>query len=381
MSQPLLFTPLALRGLTLKNRVVVAPMHQYAAVAGVPTDWHLMNAGRYAAGGAGLVIVESTKIERRGCGTVGDLGLWDDRFIAPLARIVELVRQCGSACGIQLGHSGRKSRGARPWEGGRPLTENPGIADWDQWELVAPSALPADERSPVPRALTVAEIRQLALDWGAAAARADKAGFDVVEIHGAHGFLIHQFLSPQANQRTDEYGGSLENRMRFALEVSRCVRANWPEHKPLFMRLSVDDDAGWGPAESVALARELKGCGVDIIDCSAGGILARPVSSAPIGYGYQVPFARAIRQQAGIGSMAVGLIVHHDQAEAILQSGDADLIALAREMLYNPNWAMDAAQKMGIDPGFAMVPDAYGWWLGKRAAAMPQLRPSTHTGI
>ena len=380
MSQPLLFTPLALRGLTLKNRVVVAPMHQYAAVAGMPTDWHLMNAGRYAAGGAGLVIVESTKIERRGCGTVGDLGLWDDRFIAPLARIVELVRQCGSACGIQLGHSGRKSRGARPWEGGRPLTENPGIADWDQWELVAPSALPADERSPVPRALTIAEIRQLALDWGAAAARADKAGFDVVEIHGAHGFLIHQFLSPQANQRTDEYGGSLENRMRFALEVSRCVRANWPEHKPLFMRLSVDDDAGWGPAESVALARELKGCGVDIIDCSAGGILARPVSSAPIGYGYQVPFARAIRQQAGIGSMAVGLIVHHDQAEAILQSGDADLIALAREMLYNPNWAMDAAQKMGIDPGFAMVPDAYGWWLGKRAAAMPQLRPSTHTG-
>ncbi|MCX7275150.1 MAG: NADH:flavin oxidoreductase/NADH oxidase [Burkholderiales bacterium] len=339
-----------------------------------------MNAGRYAAGGAGLVIVESTKIERRGCGTVGDLGLWDDRFIAPLARIVDLVRQCGSACGIQLGHSGRKSRSARPWEGGRPLTENPGIADWDQWELVAPSALPADERSPVPRALTIAEIRQLALDWGAAAARADKAGFDVVEIHGAHGFLIHQFLSPQANQRTDEYGGSLENRMRFALEVSRCVRANWPEHKPLFMRLSVDDDAGWGPAESVALARELKGCGVDIIDCSAGGILARPVSSAPIGYGYQVPFARAIRQQAGIGSMAVGLIVHHDQAEAILQSGDADLIALAREMLYNPNWAMDAAQKMGIDPGFAMVPDAYGWWLGKRAAAMPQLRPSTHTG-
>ena len=380
MSQPLLFTPLALRGLTLKNRVVVAPMHQYAAVAGMPTDWHLMNAGRYAAGGAGLVIVESTKIERRGCGTVGDLGLWDDRFIAPLARIVELVRQCGSACGIQLGHSGRKSRSARPWEGGRPLTENPGIADWDQWELVAPSALPADERSPVPRALTIAEIRQLALDWGAAAARADKAGFDVVEIHGAHGFLIHQFLSPQANQRTDEYGGSLENRMRFALEVSRCVRANWPEHKPLFMRLSVDDDAGWGPAESVALARELKACGVDIIDCSAGGILARPVSSAPIGYGYQVPFARAIRQQAGIGSMAVGLIVHHDQAEAILQSGDADLIALAREMLYNPNWAMDAAQKMGIDPGFAMVPDAYGWWLGKRAAAMPQLRPSTHTG-
>ncbi len=380
MSPPLLFTPLKLRELTLKNRIVVAPMHQYAAVNGFPTDWHLMNAGRYAAGGAGLVILESTKIERRGCGTVGDLGLWDDAFIAPLRRIVDLVRQCGSACGIQLGHSGRKARTGRPWEGGKPLVENPGLADWDQWELVAPSALPADERSPVPRALTAAEIAAVARDWGRAAARADQAGFDVVEIHGAHGFLIHQFLSPQANQRTDEYGGSLANRMRFALEVARSVRASWPAHKPLFMRLSVDDDAGWGPAESVALARELKTCGVDIIDCSAGGILARPVSSAPLGYGYQVPFARAIRQQGGVGSMAVGLIVHHEQAEAILQSGYADLIALAREMLYNPNWAMDAAQKMAQDPGFSMVPDAYGWWLGKRAAALPQLRTSTQEG-
>jgi 2,4-dienoyl-CoA reductase-like NADH-dependent reductase (Old Yellow Enzyme family) len=265
-----------------------------------------MNAGRYAAGGAGLVILESTKIERRGCGTVGDLGLWDDAFIAPLRRIVDLVRQCGSACGIQLGHSGRKARTGRPWEGGKPLVENPGLADWDQWELVAPSALPADERSPVPRALTAAEIAAVARDWGRAAARADQAGFDVVEIHGAHGFLIHQFLSPQANQRTDEYGGSLANRMRFALEVARSVRASW-SHKPLFMRLSVDDDAGWGPAESVALARELKTCGVDIIDCSAGGILARPVSSAPLGYGYQVPSLGQFASK-GRGRMAVGLI-------------------------------------------------------------------------
>ena len=377
MSTPLLFTPLTLRGLTLKNRVVVAPMHQYAGVKGFPTDWHLMNAGRYAAGGAGLVIVESTKIERRGCGTVGDLGLWDDAFIPQFARIVDLIHLSGAAAGIQLGHSGRKSRTGRPWEGGKPLRASADIDDWDGWQLVAPSALPADSGSPVPHALTLAEIGEVVERWGKAAARAQRAGFDVVEIHGAHGFLIHQFLSPRANQRTDAYGGSDENRMRFALEVAESVRANWPDDKPLFMRLSVDDDAGWSPAHSVELARLLKQRGVDVIDCSAGGILARPVSSAPIGYGYQVPFARAVKRDAGVASMAVGLIVHHDQAERILQSGDADLIALAREMLYNPNWAMDAAQKMGLD-GFAMVPPAYGWWLGKRGASVPDLVPSTY---
>ncbi len=378
MTTPLLFTPMRLRDLTLKNRIVVAPMHQYSAQAGRATDWHLMNAGRYAAGGAGLVIVESTKVERRGCGTVGDLGLWDDTFIEPLRRIVDLVHQCGAACGIQLGHSGRKSRIGRPWEGGKPLDPSVGVPDWDAWELVAPSAQPADAHSPTPRALSREEIAGIVRAWADATERADRAGFDVVEIHGAHGFLIHQFLSPQANQRTDEYGGSLENRMRFALEVARAVRARWPQGKPLFMRLSVDDDAGWAPAHSVALSRALKACGVDVIDCSAGGMTARPVSSAPIGYGYQVPFARAIRREAGLASMAVGLIVHHDQAESILREGDADLIALAREMLYNPNWAMDAAQKMGVDPQFAMVPPPYGWWLAKRQSAMPALRPSTY---
>ena len=197
MNPPLLFSPIALRGLQLKNRIVVAPMHQYAAVKGFPTDWHLMNAGRYAAGGAGLFFVESTKIERRGCGTVGDLGLWDDAFIPPLRRIADFTRACGAAVGIQLGHSGRKSRIARPWEGGRPLAPSPEIDDWDAWELVAPSAIPADAKSPVPRALERHEIRQIAEDWGKATARAHAAGFDVVELHGAHGFLIHQFLSPQ----------------------------------------------------------------------------------------------------------------------------------------------------------------------------------------
>jgi 2,4-dienoyl-CoA reductase-like NADH-dependent reductase (Old Yellow Enzyme family) len=379
MTRPLLFTPLALRGLTLKNRIVVAPMHQYSGRDGHVTDWHLMNAGRYAAGGAGLVIVESTKIERRGCGTVGDLGLWDDAFVPGLARVAGLIRECGAASGIQLGHSGRKARTARPWEGGRPLARSAAIADWDDWEPVAPSALAADERSPVPRALTVTEIRDVVESWGRAAARADAAGFDMVEIHGAHGFLLHEFLSPQANRRTDAYGGSAANRMRFALEVAESVRARWPAHKPLLVRLSVDDDAGWSPADSVVLARLLAARGVDAIDCSAGGITARPVSSAPIGYGYQVPFARAIRREAGLRAMAVGLIVHAAQAEAILQAGDADLVALAREMLWNPNWAMDAAARLGVDP-FEGVPPQYGWWLARRVQAMPDLVASTAAG-
>jgi len=377
MTVPLLFTPLALRGLTLRNRIVVAPMHQYAGVNGFATDWHLMNAGRYAAGGVGLMMVESTKVERRGCGTVGDLGLWNDGFIAQLARIVDLVHQCGAAAGIQLGHSGRKARAARPWEGGKPLARSEAIADWDDWELVAPSALAADEHSPVPRALATHEIAGVVEAFGAGARRALAAGFDTVEIHGAHGFLIHEFLSPQANQRTDAYGGSPQKRRRFALEVAECVRANWPAERPLFMRLSVDDDAGWGPADSIVLARELKAIGVDVIDCSAGGILARPVSSTPIGYGYQVPFAQALRNEAGVMTMAVGLIVHHDQAERILQEGRADLIALAREMLYNPNWALDAACKMGLADAFSRIPPAAGWWLERRAAAMPSLVSST----
>lgn len=382
MTQPLLFTPLRLRELELRNRVVVAPMHQYSGVKGYANDWHLMNAGRYAAGGAGLVIMESTKIERRGCGTVGDLGLWDDAFVPQLARIVDFVHGCGAAIGIQLGHSGRKARTQRPWEGGRPLdramAEAGGTEDWEAWELVAPSALPADEGAPVPRALTREEIRGLVEAWGRAAARAAAAGFDTVEVHGAHGFLIHEFLSPLANQRTDEYGGSESRRMRFALEVCECVRANWPAAKPLFLRLSAEDDAGWGPAQSVALAKLVKAKGVDVIDCSSGGILGKPpAGAAKPAYSYQVPYADRIRKEAGIATMAVGLIVHAAQAEGILQEGRADLIALAREMMYNPNWAVDAAQKLGCDPKFTLVPPTYRYWLERRAATLPQIQPST----
>ncbi|MPY73541.1 MAG: NADH:flavin oxidoreductase/NADH oxidase [Alphaproteobacteria bacterium] len=379
MTQPLLFAPFEIRDARLKNRVVVAPMHQYSGVRGFPTDWHLMNAGRFAAGGAGLVIVESTKVERRGCGTVGDLGLWDDAFVPHFRRLSDFIRQHDAVPGIQIGHSGRKARRFRPWEGGKPLVPSPEIDDWEAWELVAPSALPSGPGDPEPRALSRDEIPRVVEAWGNAARRADEAGFDLLEIHGAHGYLIHQFLSPMANRRNDDYGGSELNRMRFAIEVVEAVRANWPNHKPLFMRLSVQDGAGWGPDESIALAKIVGPKGVDVIDCSSGGMTGAPVvGDGPVTYGYQVPYAERLRKEAGVMSMAVGLIVHADQAEEILQHGRADLIALAREILYNPNWPMDAAQKLGVDPKFAIVPPPQSYWLAKRASSVKDIVPSTY---
>ncbi|HJU32827.1 MAG TPA: NADH:flavin oxidoreductase/NADH oxidase [Hyphomicrobiaceae bacterium] len=379
MADPLLFTPIGLREITAKNRVVIAPMHQYSAIKGFATDWHLMNAGRFAAGGAGIVMMESTKVERRGCGTVGDLGLWKDEFIPGLKRCVEFIRSHGAVPAIQLGHSGRKARRFRPWEGGAPLKPTAEVDDWDAWELVAPSAIASPETDPPPRALSREEIPQLVERWAEAARRADEAGFDLLEIHGAHGYLVHEFLSPYSNRRNDEYGGSDLNRMRFCIEVVEAVRAKWPSRKPLFLRLSVEDNAGWGPEQSVALARIVKDKGVDVIDCSSGGMTGSPVISAgPVGYGYQVPYATKLRQEAGIKTMAVGLIVHADQAEAILQRGQADLIAIAREVLYNPNWPMDAAQKLGVDKQFASVPPPQSYWLSKRASSVKGVIPSTY---
>ncbi|MGE0768914.1 MAG: NADH:flavin oxidoreductase/NADH oxidase [Hyphomicrobiaceae bacterium] len=381
MAQPLLFTPIELRSITLKNRVVVAPMHQYAADKGFATDWHLMNAGKYAAGGAGFVMMESTKVARNGCGTVGDTGLWDDKFIPNLQRCADFIRKQGAVPGIQLGHSGRKARLTRPWEGGKPLQgHEPEVYEWDEWELVAPSAVPHTETSAVPRAFSHNEVRDMIGKWADAAVRADKCGFDILEIHAAHGYLLHQFLSPVTNQRTDDYGGSDQKRMRFPIEVAEAVRAVWPAEKPLFMRLSCEDDAGWTLDDSVKLSVELRKVGVDVIDCSSGGTLERlsPMDSARAKtYGYQVPYAERIRKEADVKTMAVGHIVHADQAEAILQHGQADLIALAREIMYNPNWPMDAAQKLGADPDFKLVPPPLQFWLNKRSKSGFEGVPST----
>lgn len=379
MPQPLLFTPMQIRDVTFKNRVVVAPMYQYAAVRGFATDWHLMNAGRYAAGGAGLVMMESTKVERRGCGTLGDLGLWEDAHVPGLARCVEFIRAHGAVPGIQLGHSGRKARRFRPWEGGAPLQRSAEIDDWEAWELVSASAVNSPTTDPTPRALTRDEVQRTVLNWGQAARRAQEAGFEMLEIHGAHGYLIHQFLSPFSNLRNDDYGGSELNRMRFCIEIVEEVRRHWPAGKPLFLRLSVDDDAGWDPDQSSRLSAVVKDKGVDVIDCSSGGMKGSPVVSAgPVTYGYQVPYAAKIRRETGIRTMAVGLIVHADQAEGILRRGEADLIAIARELLYNPNWPMDAAQKLGADAEFALVPPAQAYWLEKRARQVRELVPSTY---
>ena len=246
MSSLMLFSPFSIRDVTLRTRIVVPPMHQYSAVKGFPTDWHLMNAGKFAAGGAGLVVVESTKVERRGCGTVGDLGIWDEAFVEPLKRLVKFVNGQGAVAGVQLGHSGRKARANRPWEGEGPLQRRPDIDDWEAWTPVAPSAIARSEKWPVPRALERQEVKDLIQAWGHGARRAHEAGFEVLELHGAHGYLVHEFLSERSNQRTDEYGGSEENRMRFIIEIAEAVRTHWPLHKPLFVRLSVEGQCRLG---------------------------------------------------------------------------------------------------------------------------------------
>src|SRR5258708_2574055 len=351
MAEAVLFQAISVGDGTLKNRVVVAPMHQYSAVKGFATDWHLMNAGRYAAGGAGLVIMESAKVERRGCGTVGDLGLWDDAHIPGLKRCVDFIRQQGSVPGIQLGHSGRKARRFRPWEGGAPLTNSPEVWNWEGWELVSSSGINAPATDPTPRALTRAEIPEVVERWGQAARRAHEAGFQVLDIHGAHGYLIHQFLSPFSNVRNDEYGGSELNRMRFAIEVVESVRAHWPASKPLFLRLSVEDDSGWGPDQSVALAQLVKPKGRDVIDCSSGGMRGSPVLNAPVSYGYQVPYAERLRRDADIMSMAVGPIAPPHHAAQVLHAGPADLVARAPARPPDPHLPTDAAPKLaGVVP-------------------------------
>lgn len=379
---PKLFTPHTIRRVTLKNRIVLSPMLTYRAHEGRISDWHLIHLGKFAIGGAGLVFMESTKVDARGCTTAADTGLWDDSFIEPLIHITRFIKQHGAVPGIQLSHSGRKARTSLPWEGRAPTEAERRPDGISPWELIAPSAIPHADGHPMPREMTKADIEEIVDAWGKAAARAHAAGFDVVEIHGAHGYLIHQFLNPNANQRTDEYGGSLENRMRFATEVAKSVRRSWPEGKPLFFRMSAIDNDGWEIEDSVALAKLLRNTGVDVIDCTTGGMAITPVNTSvrPLHYGYQVPHAERIRREAEIETMAVGLIIHAEQAEAILERGQADLIALGREMLHNPNWPIDAAEKLGLRPSNAVVPDSYGYWLDKRNLRGIGAVPSTWLG-
>ena len=349
MSQ--LFSPLTLRSVTLRNRTVIAPMCQYSARHGVPNDWHFVHLGRFAIGGFGLVILEATGVTPEGRISYGDLGLWNDEQQTEMTRIAAFLKSQGAAAGIQLAHAGRKGATPLSWRGrfGETEAEKQALG-FEDWTPVAPSAvIHAEDRDfKVPRAMTESDIADTVEAFAAAARRADAAGFDTVEVHGAHGYLVNQFLSPAANKRTDRYGGSRENRMRFALEVTEAVRAAWPDDKPLLFRMSVTDGTadGWGVEDSVVLARELGQLGVDVIDCSSGGFDGPGIKAGPL---YQVPLARAVRD-AGIKTMAVGIITEPQDAEAIVANEDADLVAFARTALDDPNWPIHAARQLGLPP-------------------------------
>lgn len=366
-----LFSPLTLRGVTFKNRIMVSPMAQYSAVDGAVNEWHLAHFGRFAIGGAGFVCMEASKVERRGLGTISDQGLWKDEHVEPLRVVVDFIHAMGAVAGVQLNHAGRKAGTARPWEGFGPLDRSKPLDGEEHWEVIAPSAVEYLEGWPLPRAMTIADIAVVTDAFAQAARRANEAGMDVIELHGAHGYLLHEFLSPASNRRTDGYGGSLANRMRFVLEVTEAVRAVWPQDKPLFFRVSAQDEGGWTLDDSVVLARELKARGVDAIDCSSGGINVRSPTAAAASrrLGFQVPFAERIRRDAGIPTVAVGLIIKPAQAEAIITNGQADFVAIGREMLRDPFWATHAAQALGVDPEFRNMPPQYGWWLERRAKA------------
>jgi 2,4-dienoyl-CoA reductase-like NADH-dependent reductase (Old Yellow Enzyme family) len=355
LSSPKLLSPFTSRDLTLKNRIVISPMCQYSAIDGVVTDWHLVHLGRFALGGAGLVFVEATGVEARGRISPGDVGIWNDEQARALARVAEFLKANGAAAAIQLAHAGRKGSTRRPWDGGAELNAEDAAKGEPAWETLAPSALPFADNYPLPKAMTAADMAEVIVAFREAARRADAAGFDVVEIHAAHGYLLHEFLSPLANHRTDGYGGDLIKRMKFPLEVIETVRAVWPAHKPLFMRISASDyvDGGMTVDDSVVFARGAKALGVDVVDCSSGGNTATQPKLYP---GYQVPYAEAVRQGAGVATMAVGLILDARLAEDILAGGKADLIAIARPALEDPNFAIHASAALTGTPDYALAP-------------------------
>ena len=354
-----LLSPLALRSLTLRNRIAMAPMCQYSAVDGMANDWHLVHLGSRAVGGAGLVIVEATGVTPDGRITPGDLGIWSDAHIEPLARIARFVESQGAVAGIQLAHAGRKASTAAPWLGGATLK----TAAEGGWPVVAPSALPFHPDDPAPLALDEQGIAGIVDAFESAARRALAAGFRILEIHGAHGYLLHQFLSPHSNQRSDDYGGSLDNRMRLLLAVTERVRAAMPAELPLFVRISATDWAagGWDIDQSVELSRRLKALGVDLIDVSTGGNL--PTARIPVAKRYQVPCSRRIRDDAEIPTAAVGLITDAKDADEIITGGDADLVLVGRELLREPYWALKAQHAFEKEPAW---PVQYGYAVKRR---------------
>ncbi|XGV97236.1 MAG: NADH:flavin oxidoreductase/NADH oxidase [Leptolyngbya sp. BL-A-14] len=338
---PHLFDPLTQRGVTFRNRIAVSPMCQYSSTDGYANDWHLVHLSSRAVGGAGLVFTEAAAVEPRGRISPQDLGIWQDGHIESLAKTVALINQFGAVAGIQLAHAGRKASTAPPWEGGKAVLEDAG-----GWRPIAPSPIAFNQDSPIPDALSLDDIHQLTENFVQAAKRSLEAGFKVIEIHAAHGYLLHEFLSPLSNRREDAYGGSFENRIRFLCEVAQAVRSELPDSIPLWVRISATDwaDNGWEIEQSIALSHKLKALDVDLIDCSSGGLVPRV--KIPAGAGYQTPFADRIRHEVGIATGAVGMITSPAQADHIIRTEQADVVLLAREMLRNPYWPLAAAKEL-----------------------------------
>ncbi len=377
---PHLFCPLESRSLRLRNRVVISPMCQYSAHEGMLADWHLVHLGRFATGGAAVVFTEATAVQKRGRITHGDAGLWSEEQIVPHSHVAQFVKRHGAVPAVQLAHAGRKASMQRPWFGNGPLDEAD-IARGDMpWQPVGASALPVGDGWLEPHPLTATEIQDVVGDFAAAAQRAIRAGYQIAEVHGAHGYLIQSFLSPISNRRNDVYGGDLKGRMRLALEVTEAVRGVWPDELPLFFRVSSIDgvEGGWSLNDTVALARELKALGVDVIDCSSGGIAGSATTAREKRQpGFQVPFAERVRRDTGMMTQAVGLITHPLQANEILADGRADLVAIGREALVNPNWPLHAAEALGQDPEWEAWPEQYGWWLVRRQQTSELYQPQS----
>ncbi|MDR3570320.1 MAG: NADH:flavin oxidoreductase/NADH oxidase [Syntrophobacteraceae bacterium] len=339
-----LFEPLKIREIEFRNRIFVSPMCQYSSNEGMPTDWHLVHLGSRAVGGAALVMVEATAVSPAGRISPFDSGMWSKAHALAFKRIAAFLKDQGAAPGIQLAHAGRKAATEAPWRGGKPLAPSDG-----GWLPIAPSPIPFDDQSQTPREMSREDIEEVASQFLAAARFSLEAGFEVIEIHIAHGYLLHEFLSPLSNRRTDEYGGSLENRMRFPLQVAQTLRQAWPAHLPVFVRISCTDwmEGGWDLAQSVEFCRRLKTAGIDLVDCSSGALA--PDAKIPAGPGFQVPFAAAIRQEAQILTGAVGFITDPAQAEQIVATGNADVVMMGREFLRRPYWPLHAAKALHAD--------------------------------
>lgn len=374
---PHLFRPIELRQLRLRNRIAVSPMCQYASQDGFASDWHLVHLGKFAQGGAGLVFAEATAIEEHGRITHGDLGLWKNEHVPALRRVTDFIRSQGAAAGIQLSHAGRKASTQRPWHGNGPLGELDLQRRGERpWPIEAPSALPVGDGWLEPATLDACGLERLRTSWREATLRALAAGFQAVEVHCAHGYLLHQFLSPLTNHRADEYGGSLSNRMRFPLEIVAIVREVWPEELPVFVRVSAVDglDGGWQMEDTLAFASESAKLHADVVDCSSGGLVRPAMASYAIkpAVGYQVPYAEQVRAHTGAATMAVGLIFEPEYANSVIAQGRADLVAIARGVLDDPNWPLHAAQALGYGD-FDGLPEIYAFFLRRRAQVLGEL--------